>query len=375
MILHMKKILLLISFVAVIVACSSNGENNNPDENNYDRTALLTNWADNIIIPSYENYKAKLQIVVTNSNTFTTTPTEANLQTLRASWLEAYKAYQYIAMYNFGKAEEINLNSASNTYPTSAAGIESNIATGVYNLALLSQFDKQGFPALDYLINGLGINDASIIPFYATNANASNYKQYLTAVVGRLKTNADAVVTDWNSGYRNSYITNNGTSVSSSVNKTTNVFVKNLEKDIRTGKIGIPAGVFSNSVKYPEKVEGFYKNDISKELLNAAVKASQDFFNGKHFNKTTTGEGLKSYLDFLNATKNNQKLSEVINNQFATINTANNALNGSFSQQINADNSKMIAAYDALQQNVINVKLDMMKALKITIDYVDGDGD
>lgn len=371
----MKKVLLIISFVTVILACSSGGGDNNSDENNYDRTALLTNWADNIIIPSYENYKTKLQIVVTNSTTFTTTPTEANLQTLRTSWLEAYKAYQYIAMYNFGKAEEINLNAASNTYPTSAAGIESNITSGVYDLSLLSQFDKQGFPALDYLINGLGANDAAITQLYSTNSNASNYKQYLTDVVSKLKTNADAVITDWNSGYRNSYIANNGTSVSSSVNKTTNLFVKNLEKDIRTGKIGIPAGVFSNGVKYPEKVEGFYKNDISKELLNAAVKANQDFFNGKHFNHATTGEGLKSYLDFLNATKNNQKLSEVINNQYTTIFTKNNELNNSFSQQINTDNSKMIAAYDALQQNVINVKLDMMQALKITIDYVDGDGD
>jgi hypothetical protein len=29
----------------------------------------------------------------------------------------------------------------------------------------------------------------------------------------RLKSSADSVVTDWNSGYRNSYIANNGTSV------------------------------------------------------------------------------------------------------------------------------------------------------------------
>jgi predicted lipoprotein len=371
----MKKILLIISFVAFIAACSSNGENSNADGDNYNRTALLTNWADNIIIPSYENYKVKLQIVVTNSNTFTTTPTEANLQTLRASWLEAYKAYQYIAMYNFGKAEEINLNSASNTYPTSAAGIESNIATGVYNLTLLSQFNKQGFPALDYLINGLGADDATIVGFYATNANATNYKQYLTAVAARLKTIADAVVTDWNSGFRNSYVTSNGTSVSSSVNKTTNLFVKNLEKDIRTQKIGYPAGIFSGDVKFPGSVEGYYKNDISKELLNISIKASQDFFNGKHFNHATTGEGLKSYLDHLNAVKNGQKLSDLINNQFATCYMVNNTLNNSFSQQINTDNSKMIAAYDALQQNVIYTKLDMMQSLKITIDYVDGDGD
>lgn len=371
----MKKILLILSLIVIVVACSSNEGENNSDGNNYDRTALLTNWADNIIVPSYVNYQTKVQTLVTNTNTFVANPTEVNLQTVRTSWLEAYKAYQYISMYNLGKAEEINLNIASNTYPTNTIGIESNISSGTYDLALLSQLDKQGFPALDYLINGLSTNDASIVVFYATNANATNYKQYLTAVVSKLKTNIDAVVTDWNSGFRNSYIANNGTSVSSSINKTTNLFVKNFEKDIRTGKIGIPAGVFSSGVKYPEKVEGYYKNDISKELLNVSIKATQDFFNGKHFNSTTTGEGLKTYLDFLNVIRNGQKLSDIINNQFAAIYTVNNTLNNSFSQQVNTDNSKMIAAYDALQQNVIYIKLDMMQALNITIDYVDGDGD
>lgn len=371
----MKKILLILSFVAVFVGCSSNDGANNTDGNNYDRTALLTNWADNIIVPSYVNYQTKVQILVTSTNTFVATPTEANLQILRTSCFEAYKAYQYISMYNLGKAEEINLNMASNTYPTNTIGIESNISSGTYNLALLSQFDKQGFPALDYLVNGLGGNDASIVGFYATNANAANYKQYLTAVVSKLKTNVDAVVTDWNSGFKNSYVANSGTSVSSSVNKTTNLFVKNLEKDIRTGKLGIPAGVFSSGVKYPEKVEGYYKNDISKELLNVSLKAQQDFFNGKHFNSTATGEGLKSYLDFLNVIRNGQKLSDIINNQFAAIYTVTNTLNNSFSQQVTTDNSKMIITYDALQQNVIYTKLDMMQALNITIDYVDGDGD
>ena len=35
----------------------------------------------------------------------------------------------------------------------------------------------------------------------------------------------------------------------------------------------------------------------------------------------------------------------------------------------------MITAYNTLQQNVVYTKLDMMQALNITIDYVDGDGD
>ncbi len=371
----MKKIVLIIGFVIALVACSSNGKEDNTKDTNFDRTALLTNWADNIIIPSYTNYKSKLQILTTSVNTFVATPNESNLIALRTSWLESYKAYQYVSMYNLGKAEEIKLNMSANTYPTNAVGIETNISSGVYNLSLDNQFSKQGFPGLDYLINGLGTTDATIVSFYSSNANAANYKKYLTDVTAKLKSNADTVVTDWNSGYRASYVANNGTSVTSAVNKTTNAFVNNLEKAIRTGKLGIPVGQFSAGVKYPEKVEAFYKKDVSRELLTVALQSQQDFFNGKHFTSATTGACLKSYLDYLNAIRDGKKLSDIINAQFVAIAFVNNTLSNNFSEQISTDNTKMIAAYSALQQNVIYTKLDMMQALNITIDYVDGDGD
>jgi predicted lipoprotein len=103
----------------------------------------LTNWADNIIIPSYVNYQAKIEILATNITAFNSVSTTTNLQAVRTSWLEAYKAYQYVAIYSFGKSE-INLKQSANTYPTNAAGIEA-VSAGGYNLALLSQFDKQGF--------------------------------------------------------------------------------------------------------------------------------------------------------------------------------------------------------------------------------------
>jgi predicted lipoprotein len=372
----MKKLFILFIALITIVACSSSDDNGDTTGgSNYDRKLLLTNWADNIIIPSYINYQAKIKVVVTNITAFNASPSEANLLTVRTSWLEAYKAYQYVAIYSFGKSEEISLKESANTYPTNAAGIDANISAGEYNLTLLSQIDKQGFPALDYMINGLAATDASIVAFYSTNANATNYKKYLNDVVTRLQSNADTVLADWNAGYRASYIANSGTSVSSSVNVTTNNFVKNLEKNVRSGKLGIPAGVFSSGVKFPEKVEGYYKNDVSRELLNTAVQASKDFFNGKHYNSATTGESLKSYLDYVKAVRSGQQLSTIIENQYASSLTSNATLNASFSNQINNDNSKMLAAYDVLQQNVVYIKLDMMQALNITIDYVDGDGD
>ncbi|HBX67301.1 MAG TPA: peptidase M75 superfamily protein, partial [Balneolaceae bacterium] len=46
-----------------------------------------------------------------------------------------------------------------NIYPTDTTEIKENIQTGSYNLALPSLNNSQGFPALDYLLNGLGDNN------------------------------------------------------------------------------------------------------------------------------------------------------------------------------------------------------------------------
>lgn len=367
----MKKILPVIVLIALAIGCSSSDNSEtNTTSNGYDRNAILANWADNIIIPAYENYSDKVNSLSDKAAAFTASADETKLAEVRTAWLDAYIAYQYIAMYDMGKAAELYLKQSANTYPTDIAGIQANITSGNYNLNLQAQFVKQGFPALDYLLNGQG-NDNQTVAFFA-NANAS---AYLNSVVNQIKTIAATVTSDWKNGYRSQYVNNNGTSVSSSVNKTTNNFIKNLEKDIRSSKLGIPAGVFSNGTTFADKVEAYYKNDVSRTLLNAGIQAEIDFFNGKAFSSSSTGASLKSALDNTNAIRDNKNLSTVINDQFQVSLTANNELNTSFSQQIASDNAKMLAAYSALQRNVVYIKVDMMQALNITIDYVDGDGD
>lgn len=371
----MKKICLALSILAVLIIASCSPSDSSSDDDNYSRSALLINWADNIIVPAFTDYLSKNQQLTAKTAAFTSAPTTASLQEARAAWLEAYKAFQGVGLYNIAKAEEIYFRETANTYPVDVAGIEANVSSGNYDLSAISQFSKQGFPALDYLLNGVASSDAEIIAMYTSNPAAQSYKTYLDAVAAKLQQSADLVLTDWNSGYRDTFVSNTGNTVSGSVNKMTNNLVKYFEKDIRAAKVGIPAGVFSNGATFPEKVEAYYKNDVSKILLNASLQATQDFFNGKHFNGSATGESLKSYLDFVGAVRNGQNLSDIINGQFVVIQTSVTQLGNSFSQQVITDNSKMISTYDALQQNVIYFKLDMMQALNITIDYVDSDGD
>ena len=179
---------------------------------------------------------------------------------------------------------------------------------------------------------------------------------------------------DWNNSYRDTFVNNTSSSASGAVDKLANDYVFYYEKALRAGKVGIPAGVFSND-PLPEKVEAFYKEDVSKILVLEALQATQNFFEGKKFGGTAKGESFKTYLAYLNTIKNGENLGNLIIAQFETAKSKLEGLNADFTLQIENDNTKMLTAYNELQRNVILMKVDMLQALDINVDYVDADGD
>ena len=366
---------ILLAIIAVaITACSSDNDGPTETNDNFDRGAMLANWADNIIIPAYTSFNSKVVEMEAATAAFNAAPTVENLQSLRAAWKVAYVSFQNVSMFEVGKAEDIRYRNRLNVYPTKVAQIEDFIASGNYDFDLPSTIDKQGFPAMDYMLNGLAENDAEIVTFYTTNSNAVGYKNYLSTLSHTIKSLSNEVLTSWTGGYRDTFVANTSSSASGAVDKLTNDYIFYFEKALRAGKVGIPAGIFSNGT-LPQNVEAFYKKDISKELLLEAIDASVDFFNGKSFNGTSNGESFKTYLDYLNTIKNGENLSALINNQFTVAKNKANGLNANFVEQIETDNSKMLASYDELQRLVVLFKVDMVQAFDVTIDYVDADGD
>ena len=54
---------------------------------------------------------------------------------------------------------------------------------------------------------------------------------------------------------------------------------------------------------------------------------------------------------------------------------AKNSLLGFFAGIIETNNILMLEAYDAVQKNVVKLKVDMLYELKVSVDYADADGD
>lgn len=369
----MKKLAFLLSILFIAGGCTNNGPSG-PNVDDFDREAILVNWADNIIIPSFTEFNATTEQLHSAANTFSQSPTIENLQSVRTAWRSAYLAFQHVSMFEMGKAMEVRFRDNMNIYPTDTLEIHENIQSGSYDLALPSLNNSQGFPALDYLINGLGDTDAEILSHYTVDQNADGYRTYMSDLSFRMDSLSQVVLDHWTGGFRDQFVSNSGNGANSSLDMMVNDYIYYYEKYLRAGKIGIPAGVFSGT-PLSGHVEAYYTDAFSKALFMEAFGATRAFFNGDHFGANTSGESLNSYLEYLSTMKNGTDLAALINAQFDQTQQAADALSGHFGEQVETDNSLMLSTYDALQTNVIYLKVDMLQALNINVDYVDADGD
>ena len=371
------KIFISISILSIfIISCSSSSDDEQSTIPEFDRSAVLKNYADNIIIPRLNNFRSSVDYLRESVDAYVDSPDITTYTELHNSWLEAYINWQYVEMFNIGKAEEIMFFSKTNTYPVNEGRIQENINNEKTDLSNPNDWSCQGFPGLDYMIHGIADSENEIINQYIQNPLNG---KYLKVVINELNDNTDLVLNDWNT-YRNTFVNSVENTATSAFNMLTNDFVYYFEKGLRTNKIGIPSGVFSNN-PLSNKVESYYSSkngieDVSRDLIENALNAVDLVFQGKSSNQSTVGPSFKTYLDFIKANNvSADDIGSIVVNKIQTANQKILDLNKNFINQVENDNGKMLAAFDALQTIVVNLKTDMLSLFNVAVDYTDADGD
>ena len=373
---YVKNIFYFILFAFTIIACSSDSEDEIDQIPQFDRSSILKNYADNIIIPRYNDFKSELDNLKIAVDNFTQNPNTSNFDEVHINWLNTYKKWQYVEIFNIAKAEEMMYFNTINTYPVDEQRINENISSLKLDLSNSNDWSCQGLSGVDYMLHGIGISKEEIIQHYNDDSNYGNYLKNLLTI---MTSNTADIVQDW-STYKTTFIGSSGNSNTSSLNMLTNDFIYYFEKGLRTNKIAIPVGYFSGGNPFPEKTEAYYSSknsfqDVSKILAKEALTASESLFLGKS-SSGSVGASLKTYLDYLHsADVNKNNLSPIIVTNFQKAHQALDDLNENFIDQINSDKSKMLNTFDKLQALVVNMKTDMLSILSIQVDYIDADGD
>ena len=345
-------------------------DNKSGNDNSFDRVKMMTFISEEIIIPSYYNLNTSITELKESYELFKINITEHNLEELRNKWLKSYKLWQHVEMFNIGKSMEDYLIFRSNIYPVDTVRVNQNINNGEYDLKNPNNYAAQGFPTMDYLLYGKVNDPAKIIDHYKENDKTMNY---LGSLIEDLATNVKNVNDDWNQ-VKNEFVSSVDNTASSNLNMMVNDFIYYYEKGFRANKFGIPAGVFSGGA-LPDRVEGFYSKNFSKVFALEAMTSIKKFFNGESYkNSDIKGLGLKSYIDFVEKDQE-ELLSDKINVQLTDAEKSINELGNNLSDQIESDLIKVLKTYDDIQTAVVLLKVDMLQALNIAVDYADADGD
>ena len=370
----MSKLHFLLCLIFFTVACGGGDNMEGPSEsenNSFNRGEMLAYWADDIIIPAYSDHVEGLDILLESMNAFYANPSQSSLNDFRDAYLSSYQTWQQVSIFEIGKAEEIGLRNFMNIYPANEELIENNLNSQDFNLVLPSNFAAQGFPALDYLLYGIEDTDETIIQLLTSE----NGRVYTEALVNRIRDLNTEVLTNWNDGFRDEFVSNDGSSATASTDKLVNDFLFYYERFLRAAKVGIPAGKFSTNIE-PSRVEGFYSMNFSKQLFQGGFSAVQDFFNGISFRTGRQGISLRQYLEHIHMTADTEvDLAAAINEQWQSAESQLVGVNNNFQEQILEDNPAMEALYYELQDAVVLLKVDMLQALNIQVDFVDADGD
>ena len=363
-----------ITFLALcLTSCEKdNNGGKSDDSGNFDRKAMLRNTGSNIIIPNYKTFNQKAKALHQAGKQFTSNTSSSNFSALRSSFMEAYKAWQYVTPYGFGPAKQMALRNNLNTFPADSGAIEKRIKNDNQNWGPYDNASK-GFPALDYMLYKYD-DQQQVLAMFTDSANAQNRKSYLKAVTKEIKQMSENVLNEWQASggnYIETFINATGNDKGSSLA----LLVNQLNFDyeiIKNDKLGIPLGKKSLGNPFPKKVEAYYSGN-SIELMLDNMTAIENLFLGKYGQNNK--KGIDDHLDAVDAKRGGKKLSVVIQDQFDKARNKLNGLPQPLSESIQSDKSRVDEAYNTVQKQVVFLKTDMPAALGVRITYQDNDGD
>lgn len=353
-------LLIVVGTTFLFSQCKKKEEDEEEEQVHFDKAPVMTNLADNYIIPGYNDLQTKMNTLQSNWGVFLTVQTQANLNLLKTSLTEANISFHRVKIFDVGPAMSNGLMSALGTFPADTSQIKNNISAGSYVLTTADNIDAIGFDALDYL-------------FYRTNAltliqTSTACQQYITDVITKMKNEVDYVVNGWTS-YRATFVAGVGTSSTDPFSILVNAFCRDFEL-AKTLKLGFPIGNQTMGIQQAHYLEA-RRSGIGQLLLKTNIKTVHDVFQGMSYDGSTNGQGYDDYLNAIGKTS----LTATINTRFDYMKSHPDTWSGGIEGMMTSNAQTLTDFYNYMQGSVVYLKTDMSSSFGVLITYQDNDGD
>lgn len=343
------------------------------DQNQFDRALMLSHYADQLIIPAYKDVQTALDQLQSALNALADAPSPAQLELAQTAWTNAYREWMYANAFNVGPAAEQGLNKSLQeeiaTFPVSADKIEAAIGAAQLNFSDFNR-DARGFLCMEYLLfGGLELDNEAVLALFQTQPFRYTY---LTGCASNIHSRIEQVLSAWENGYREEFVSQSGTDVGSSTSQLYNEFVKSYEAN-KNFKIELPLGKRPGQTQAePQLVEAFYSGQ-SLEFLRIHLQAIEGIYFGRS-KDGTDGPGFRDYLKQVTGGP------ELVSSTLAQWEQVQLALQNvpdtePLSELIRNEHPSVEALRIELQKHTRFFKSDMSSLLGIAITFSSGDGD
>lgn len=364
---------------------------------NFDRTELATNVANNIVLNSYANFAAAVTtlkqacddsaLAVQNN----AADKAARLTVAQNAWINAMDIWQEAELYQFGPAGVSgiviggqNLRDEIYSFPTiNPCRVDQELVA--------NNFGQPGFVA-NNLVNVYGLDALENLLFNTSNQNScpagalintdgswtalvnsgdleQRRADYAAVVATDLQTRANQLLQAWNpaSGNYVAQLVNagNGTSIYLSTQQAVNeiyfgiFYLELITKDL---KVGAPLGVTNPAGSDPNLRESRFANRSKRHIINN-LRAFQKLFLGN----APTAPDRVGFDDFLVSLGANDLSSRITLNTVAAITAFENLPGASLEDDINNNIMQVNAAFDALKLVTDDIKTELPSVLNFAV--------
>jgi uncharacterized protein len=395
-----RSLLRLVLLSLLAVACGDDGGGpGTPDgmEVSFDRRAMLTDLADNVLVPTFQAFDARAgeldAAVEAWCAALGTAGADDARDAARAAWREAMTVWQRAEVMQVGPLAMNDGAPRDRIYSwpvVSTCAVDKDV--DIYRLDpdaydfTSRPVNRRGLDALEHLLFAptldhscteatapVGWNDLPDADRLAARC------AYAQLVVPDLDAAAGELVAAWEGGYRDALVTAGaGSSTFASAHEAVNVisdamfYIYEMTRDM---KLGEPAGISPNicsTVQEPcfEELESGAA-DFSREAVVANLEAFQMLFTGD--GPTVTGG--QSFDDFLRAVGATD-LATMMEADIAAALTAARAIPGSIEQALTSDYQSIVDAHAAVKAITDQLKSQFLTVLALNIpDGAAGDND
>ncbi len=330
----------------------------------FDRMEFLEYYAQNSLQPRMNELVASCDDLYKSVLDLSTTPTSTQLATTRKVYKQAMLQWQRTSFLNFGPGGKdglrLTLQEELASWPLALTIIETKVSSQEHKLED-SFRNSRGLLSIEYLLYPDQDIDTAIALLKPERLD------YLVAITTKLKDQATAFNVEWQAGYPDQFVANDGTDVTSSTTLLYNEWLRSFEL-LKNMKIIEPLGLKAGQVgPEPELVESNHAG-LSLEFAKAHFNSLIEIYRGADH----TG-----WDNYLQSVAGGTALVEQALTQISVVEQAFDEVPSDRTMKalVAEEHSSLIELQKELQELLPLFKSEMSSLLGLAITYSSADGD